>query len=204
MTLWKWLRVPFPSSAANTPKSNDHIVIWGGSTITGQFLIQLAVHCGLTVIAVASKRTQNLVRSLGADYVVTRDHQTNEDIAAMIRDIGSDRITRAVDLVGSETATAALSTLSKSRPSIFAPLSKAIQHDGKSLNVEIADVQMKWFILDSSSEIYSTWLNELLASGLIKIPQLEILCGGLEDVVRGLELLKRGDRGGRKLVVTIS
>lgn len=204
MTLWKWLRIDLPPPTAQILKNGDYIVIWGGSTVTGQFLIQLANHCGLTVIAVTSKKTEGLVRSLGAEHVIVRNHRTNEEIAALARDIGGDQITRAVDLVGAETAYAALSTLSRSRPSILAPLSKGIHHDGKLVNVEIADVQMKCFILDSSSEVYATRLNDLVASGSIKVPQLEVLSGGLEDVIRGLELLKRGDRGGRKLVVSIS
>jgi NADPH:quinone reductase-like Zn-dependent oxidoreductase len=38
MTLWHWLEVPFTAEKGQR-KSGDFILIWGGSTITGQFAI---------------------------------------------------------------------------------------------------------------------------------------------------------------------
>ena len=202
MTLWKWLQVPQSVNSSNPSQiSREWLLIWGGSTVTGQFAVQIAVQSGFEVIAVTSSRTQSLVQSLGAHTVVVRDGKTNDEIVESICAVGGDRITRALDLVGNETAPFCLQTLSKSKPCLFAPLAM-MKTQPVPENVEVLNVEMKQFVNDKSSLVYGEALNRLVADGKLKLPELNILKGGLSAVEEGLQRLKKGDMGGKKMVVS--
>jgi len=56
----------------------EQVLIVGAAGGVGRFAVQLAKHLGAHVTAVASRRSEALVRSLGADHVI--DHET-EDFA---------------------------------------------------------------------------------------------------------------------------
>lgn len=213
MTLWNWLEVPMPSQSStsgvlqkevggsSTPQA-DLMLVWGGSTVTGQFAIQIAVQCGLEVIAVTSEETSSLAFDLGATYVVTRTGKTDQEIVAEIRSLGGNRITRGIDLVGSKTAALALSVLSTDLPCWFAPLAFMSSAQAVPKNITIQTVEMKRFVLDRTSEVFSSEINRLVESGLVKLPKIQVLHGGLTVVEEGLQRLKKGDMQGRKMVVS--
>lgn len=205
MTLWKWLKVPrtIPGERRTAVKSiaeKDCLLVWGGSSSTGQFAVQIAVQSGLQVIAVTSTKTQALVEKLGAQ-VITRDGKSNQEIVEAVRAIGGDRITRGLDLVGNDTAAFSVQCLSATRPSIFAPLAMMKAQDVPS-HIEVVTVEMKHFVNDKTSKSYAEDLNLLLEHGKLRLPELEILRGGLAAIEPGLERLKKGDMGGKKLVVS--
>lgn len=116
--------------------------------------------------------------------------------------LAGDRIAMGVDLVGKATAIQVLRCLSTTRRARLAalgspgPLGLDVR-DG----VEVLDVQMKLFVSDPASAVYAAELTRLVAEGLVRHPELEVLGGGLEAVERGLERLKKGDLGGLKMVV---
>ena len=202
MTLWKWLQVSRGvQSLGSSSAERECLLIWGGSTVTGQYAVQIAVQSGLEVIAVTSSKTKVLVESLGAHTVVVRDGRTNDEIVKSIRAVGRDRITRALDLVGNETAPFSLQTLSKSKPCLFAPLAM-MKTQLVPENVEVLNVEMKQFVNDKSSTVYAEDLNHLIADAKLKLPKLDVLKGGLSAVEEGLQRLKKGDMGGKKMVVS--
>ncbi|KAK9419159.1 putative Enoyl reductase (ER) domain-containing protein [Seiridium unicorne] len=209
MTLWRWFEVPPPySSSPVTPPTTPPckpadapiMLIWGGSSVTGQFLTQLAKRSGLRVISVSSAKTANMLLDLGAEHVVTRDGKSNEEIVEEVRRYAGDEVTMGVDLVGAKTAVATLQCLSTTRSARFAPLAWAPKVEVTE-NIEILNVEMKQFVLNFASSVYSNQLTRLVEAGEIKLPDIEVLSGGLGAVEEGLERLKRGDMAGRKLVV---
>lgn len=189
--------------ALDSPVTRRYILVWGGSTVTGQFAIQLALLSGLEVVAVTSAKTKQRVQSLGARHVITRDGKSNAAILADVRVIVDDELTLAIDLVGSETATYCLSALSQSKPAILAPL--AFLQDGEPVpaNVALANVEMKRFVVQEGNKVYAETLNRLVERGQLIFPELELLSGGLEQIESGLSRLKMGDMGGKKIIVTI-
>lgn len=208
MTLWKWLGVamPIPEQSRNnfvTSSEPSYILIWGGSTITGQFAIQLARKSGLHVITVTSGKTKALAERLGAENVVVRDDKSNEDIVNEIRAITRDNLTMAIDIVGNVTAAHCLQALSKTRSSLLAPLAFLKEGEPVPVNVKIAQIEMKRFIIEDGNRVYAELLNRLVANGYVVIPSIQVLHGGLEMIEEGLSLLKQGDMNGRKLVVKI-
>ena len=208
MTLWKWLGVPTPSQRnGTTGKANgddDWLLIWGGSTVTGQFATQVASQSGLKVITVNSVETEALSKLLGASYVVTRDGKTDAEILEEITTAtNGGHITRAIDLVGSKTAVLVLDAVSKERPVDFAPLAFMASTQTIRENVTVHTVEMKRFVLDESSKHYADELNNLLERDALVLPEVHLLEGGFEDIKDGLELLKQGNMKGKKLIVRI-
>ncbi|KAH9826507.1 GroES-like protein [Teratosphaeria destructans] len=202
MTLWKWMDVPMtPSRRA---QQRPPILIWGGGAVTGQFATQLAAKAGLPVIVVGSQRTKALLRGLGASHVVTRDGKTDAEIVAEVRAIAEDRITRAIDLVGASTVPFALQCLSATDPAILAPLAMMASDQAIPDNVTVPNIEMKRFVLDEGSRVYSQELNALVARDELRLPAVEVIEGGLGQVERGLERLKSGKTDGKKLVVSLA
>ena len=171
--------------------------------MTGQFAIQITVRCGLNVIAVTSKKTKSLAQGLGA-HVVTRDGKSEEEIVAELRSIAGNNITRAIDLVGTHTANYCLQALSTDKPAFFAPLAMISSKAVIPENISVETVEMKQFVLDAESKEHALELNRLVEEGLIALPSIEVLEGGLDSIQEGLERLKRGDMVGRKLIVSMS
>jgi NADPH:quinone reductase-like Zn-dependent oxidoreductase len=207
MTLWKFLEVSMPTSSIQSSEliahPKQHILIWGGSSITGQFAIQFALQSGLSVITVTSTKTAPLALRLGAHDVVTRDGKTNDEIVADIRKVVGDNLTLAIDLVGNDTAAACLKALSNEKPAMLAPLAFMKAGEVSPENIKIPDVEMKRFVIEQGNKGYAETLNHLISEGEVGIPEIDVLSGGLERVEEGLNMLKGGDMGGRKLVVTI-
>jgi NADPH:quinone reductase-like Zn-dependent oxidoreductase len=203
MTLWRWLDIPStPLLRLDTDAAPEYLLIWGGSSVTAQFAIQIAAKSGVKVIAVASSKTRALVESLGAAYVVERDGKTGEEIVAAIRSIAGDSVTKAIDLVGTETAQYCLDAMSTEKKCWFAPLAMISSKAIIPANVSVETVEMKQFVLDPTSKVHAVELERLLADGAVKLPSIEIIGGGLESIQPGLERLKRGDMQGKKLVVS--
>jgi len=204
MTLWHWLKVPMPDGPPSTTQrpEPDHILIWGGSTTTGQFAIQLSVQSGLSVIAITSARMGSLARRLGAAHVVVRDGKSDTEIIAEVRQIAGDELTRAIDIVSPTTAAASLTALSTTRAAALAALAFLPKDVEIPKNVSVKDVQMKTFVLDPSYAVYGHKLNGMVQDGRLVVPELEVF-SGLESIPAGLARLKKGDMGGKKLIVRL-
>jgi NADPH:quinone reductase-like Zn-dependent oxidoreductase len=223
MTLWKWLRVPIPTPmqrprqttvatttvlASNPPEEGRQVMlVWGGSTATGQFAVQLATRAGFEVIAVCSEATAPLVRSLGAAHVVTYTHRTDTQVIDEILHLAGNRLTKAVDLVGSTTTEMVLRVIASSSGRVdevdFAPLACMSKGTIVPTNVKVHTVEMKQFVLDQTCAIYGERLNQLIEDGLVRTPPISVLKGGLGAVEGGLRRVKEGNLEGRKLVVSL-
>ncbi|KAI1642739.1 GroES-like protein [Daldinia loculata] len=200
MTLWKWLGVPFPQQPTDN-EEEQWLLIWGGSTVTGQFATQIARLSGIKVVTVNSVETKSLSERLGANHVVVRDGKSDEQVVDEIRAITSDNVTRAIDLVGPKTATLALDAVSKTKPVAFAPLAMMSGSQIIPENVEVHTVEMKQFVLDKSNVRYTEELGKLLDGGRIILPEIHLIDGGLHSIQGGLDMLKKGNLKGKKLVV---
>ncbi len=205
MTIWKWFRVPMRRRRLTraSAQTRSFVLVWGGSTITGQFAIQIAAEAGHRVIAVASERTASKVASLGAEYVVARDGKSLEQITTEVQSIGQDGIVFGMDLVGPHTAICGIQCLSRSRHAKFAPLAVPAPPIEAPDNVKIVNVEMKRFVLDSTSRQYGVKLTEMVGQGRVNTPNIAVLPGGLQDIEAGLQRLKGGDMGGMKLVISM-
>lgn len=81
------LGLPFPST--NPQPTNQTLLVWGGSSSVGATAVQLAVASGLKVVATASTRNHDFVKSLGATKVIDYSSPSVvDDILAAIKEVG--------------------------------------------------------------------------------------------------------------------
>ncbi|TIB74306.1 GroES-like protein [Wallemia mellicola] len=193
MTLHHYFNI---SIDANTP---DSLLVWGASTVTAQFIIQLAVRSGMNVYGVASETNLKLVESLGA-IPISRSNKTYDEIVDEVNAVSNNSIKYVADLIGIESSNAALRLLK--RGGVIAPLaSMTLGKDAKIPDgVDVKIIEMKRFILDSSYKWHADYLNKLIQANELVFPAIEIL-NGFESIQKGLDRLKQGNMNGKKLVV---
>jgi NADPH:quinone reductase-like Zn-dependent oxidoreductase len=111
MALYDLLKFPEPQSipvpvpppaSASAGAASTPILISGGASSVGLYTIQIAKHSGLYVIATASERNFDLVRSFGADVVV--DYRDPAKAAKQIREAAPGPIEHALDCVSTGTS----------------------------------------------------------------------------------------------------
>jgi NADPH:quinone reductase-like Zn-dependent oxidoreductase len=84
-------------------RAGDTVLIGGAAGGVGVFAVQLARRAGARVIGTASQETFGFLRDLGAEPVAY-----GAGLAGRVRTLAPEGVTAAADLVGTETATAAL------------------------------------------------------------------------------------------------
>ena len=83
-----------PKRSPSTGQSaRPWILIWGGSGITGVYLIQLVHYLGYKVVCAASPENHEYVKSLGADVVLDR-WATAESLVEDIRKATGDDVSQ--------------------------------------------------------------------------------------------------------------
>ncbi|GME41635.1 Alcohol dehydrogenase superfamily zinc-containing [Neofusicoccum parvum] len=186
------------------PTRGEWIVIWGGSSTTGIFALQLAKLAGLRVIAVAdvAKNGKRLI-DFGADMLVDRfDHARAIDV---IRSITGNQLRFAIDVTGQESATHLQEVLHTSAAEKrahllgFTGLPKT-----KVIDVQQHAVPIKIFHTASVvGESVMTWLEELLVARTLQFPDVEVADGGLAGINAALDKLRSGTVSGKRIVVPI-
>ncbi|KAG6873472.1 hypothetical protein C0995_015175 [Termitomyces sp. Mi166 len=195
------LTPPWEASARGKYASKP-IVILGGSGNVGQNVIQLAKLSGFSpIVTTASPRNEEHLKSLGATHVIDRNASHSAQTAE-IRKI----ITGPVEIVFD-----AVSFPDSQR------LGYDLLADGGSLILVLPAIEgVKQTEKKTVTFVYGLWdapytrplgiqfhrkLTELLEESLIKPHRYEILPGGLNGVVAGVERLKANQVSGTKLLV---
>ncbi|KAL4782877.1 chaperonin 10-like protein [Aspergillus varians] len=188
------------------PKAGDWIAIWGASTTTGILTIQLARKAGLKTICVADvARHGSKLHSAGADILIDR-HDTARAVE-IIRGVTGGKLRYAIDIVGRETATllqAALDPTVHSDGSHAHLLGLTGLPKERDERILYHTVPIKLF--HSSPEVGEAmvvWLEGLIETGVLELPEVIRAEGGLEGVNGALEMLRRGDASGKRIVVSI-
>ncbi|KIY65225.1 GroES-like protein [Cylindrobasidium torrendii FP15055 ss-10] len=180
------------------PKYNgETAVVIGGSTSVGQFAIQLLKLLGFSnIIAYASKKHTELLKSLGATEIIDRNETTLSDLPSKVKGPVKFVYDSIASTETQEIATAIVSTdgvavtvLDDSRK--VKPADKKLVHIlGNSMIPGRREFGQKvWGRLES-----------LLAEGKILPNRVEVLKGGLNGIVGGLGRLQRDEISGIKLV----
>ncbi|KAJ3859833.1 hypothetical protein EV359DRAFT_67830 [Lentinula novae-zelandiae] len=92
--LWQSQKLPTPVDVAKDPFP---ILVWGGASAVGQFVIQLAKQSGLQVITTASPQNHELLRKLCADTVF--DYRDPKVISNIKTFCGDKQLRVAIDCV---------------------------------------------------------------------------------------------------------
>jgi len=86
------------------------VLIWGGSSSMGSTAIQLAAAAGYEVLATASPRNHEFVKSLGATEVF--DHSDPDVLDLIVRKLESSDFAGAYDCIGEEGTTRSCAAIS--------------------------------------------------------------------------------------------
>ncbi|KAI9573297.1 chaperonin 10-like protein [Boletus coccyginus] len=154
-------------------------LILGGAGSVGQYAIQFAKFSGFSpIITTASPRNTDLLKSLGATHVIDR-HTPSSSFASEIASITTKPIPLAFDTVESSIKETPGSTKKVVRPhgNVQIPANRAIGH------------------------ALAQNLPALLEAGDIVPNQVEVVPGGLNGIVPGLERLRNNLVSGKKLAV---
>ncbi|KLO07406.1 GroES-like protein [Schizopora paradoxa] len=175
-------------------------IVLGGSSSVGQFVIQLLKLSGFSkIITTASLHNNDLLKSLGATYIVDRNANLAAEAKKLLEDEPVDLI---YDTVGvKETQTQALELLAPGGQYLAAAL----------IIVDKAEYPDKHFVqfvggfrlppYQALGKSLFSRLHDLLASGAIKPNNVEVLPNGLAGIEAGLKRLENGEVSGKKLVV---
>jgi NADPH:quinone reductase-like Zn-dependent oxidoreductase len=198
------LRLALPT--ADPAERGETVLVWGGSTGVGANAIQLARNAGYRVVATASPRNFDFLRSLGAADVVDRNSPSavNELVAAVEARplagslaIGNGSLPPVMKVAARQPGSRRVSSAA---PGIVTRLLALRAPRG----VQVSGI---WggSLKDNrvGPAIYADFLPTALASGAYRAePPAEIVGHGLAAIPEGLARLRKGVSA-RKLVVTM-
>ncbi|KAF8895991.1 hypothetical protein BD779DRAFT_1493342 [Infundibulicybe gibba] len=180
-------------------KVEKPMVIIGGSTSVGQFVIQLARLSGFShIITTSSLRHTEYLKSLGATYVIDR----NALDAAEISKLTNAPIEYIYDAVSSqETQQTAYDLLAPGgQLAVVLPSLEPIKGFDSQKSIFVVAGGLNLANYRESFDKFYRHLPELLNSGEIKPNRVEVLPGGLQGIISGLDRLQKEQVSGVKLV----
>ncbi|ODQ82522.1 hypothetical protein BABINDRAFT_31149 [Babjeviella inositovora NRRL Y-12698] len=200
---------------------NSPLLVWGGATGVGQMFIQVAKIFGSyeSIIAVASKKHELYLKSLGADVVI--DYH-DSDCIEQIKKYANDSIAYAVDCVSNgDSGSNVNKAVSDTKPAKILGLSGISSIPPEEIKSSVAlDVLLLYHatgwelplgahIIPASPETreaaisFKEWVGPLLARGEIKHNRIKYVPGGLEAVQGLLDDIRDGKVSGEKLVIDV-
>ncbi|KAF4448354.1 hypothetical protein F53441_8229 [Fusarium austroafricanum] len=213
--LYKTLGLPLPTEGK---KSDQFILIYGGSTATGIYGIQFAKLSGLRVLATASTHNFDYLKSLGAEEVF--DYKS-PNVAEEIRKYTNNSLKFAWDCTGLGAAicAGAMSTDGGKYATIMPVDKKELLEvnpkvDGPHITLMYSIFGERFFKgqetpakPDEFEFAKKFWeiSRQLLEEGKLKAPQTFVNRGGsgFEGIMKGLDELRANKVSGGKLVYTL-
>ncbi|KAF5708529.1 zinc-binding alcohol dehydrogenase domain-containing protein [Fusarium mundagurra] len=221
------LAIRMPQTKAHRNPTGETVLVWGAGTSVGKNAVQLAVAAGYDVIATASPKSWDTVRSLGASAVFDyRSPSVINDIVATLKDmkcagavaIGQGSLAKCVDIIKTilgATKKVAQVTIDMPASPPTTKLSmvpfvakylclsttnrlKVLSSGVRSKFVFGTDI-LEW---DAEGKI-ALYLSEALELGEYTLPSEACVIGtGLETISEGLDKV-RNEKSGKKIVVVL-
>lgn len=212
-----YLALPAPS-ASSVQLSNKCILVWGGSSSVGAAAIKLAKASGVTVLATASARNLDALRSgLSADFAFDyKSASVVEDIVGTVKHLQGSR---GVEFVGIYDAISEPQIFKEALGPIFDRLESETLISAKRLMMVLPasdlpdEIQAKTVFAgmllpghgydDVARLIWESFVPEALETGKLKpLPPPLVVGKGLEAIQEGIDQNKNGVSF-RKVVVEL-
>jgi len=208
------LGLPWPGDGSSTSAGGKAILIYSGATSASLFAIQLAKLAGYQVVTTCSPRSNDLVKSYGADVVY--DYRDSKSLGAIIS--AYPHLSLALDGFSEGDSTkfcceavaqnhgtvVSLDPMAKSsvkgvtlRPiimyTLFGRAFGLLQPVGPKFPVKPEDRAglVKFYAM----------LPDLVKRGSLKAPPIQEQGNGFDKLATGLDLLREGKVSGKKLIV---
>ncbi|KAG1821778.1 chaperonin 10-like protein [Suillus subaureus] len=181
------------TTSAGGHESKKPIVILGGSSSVGSYVIQLAHLSGFyPIIATASSSNEGLVRDYGATHFFDRN-LSGKQLKAAIGKITDSPIGIVYDAISlPETQSVAWELLANNGTLVLTLFALVKEDEGKGRKVILtfgdAQAPQNQELCGSSWAVVEKWLSE----GTIQPNKYEVLPNGLDGILGGLERLKLG------------
>ncbi|KAF2268087.1 putative zinc-binding dehydrogenase family oxidoreductase [Lojkania enalia] len=213
MAIFHSLKLPYELLRKPAEEPFD-ILVYGGATSTGTFAIQLLKRMGARVITTCSPRNFNLVRSYGADECFDYHSSTcGQDIRALTK----NALEYALDCITEESTMKICYQAIGRCGGKYVGLEPYPEHCATRRTVTPDWVLATWLrgLPISWPEPFGTpgkpecadfkraiwpYMNPIFESGEIKPHPIRVEPDGLEGLLEGVHLLKRGKVRGEKLI----
>ncbi|CAI5758789.1 unnamed protein product [Candida verbasci] len=200
----------FNFELSKKPKTIDGtIVIWGGSTIVGIYITQLAKIYGLTVISIASTTHAEYLQKIGVDHLINR-HLTEDEIVDKVKEVAPNGINYGIDCVSKQTSSIVLKLLALNSKKLNESLKPqfsgivGVPKENTPETVTIREVVIKKFHEDISfGKKFIDVTSSFLESEKIKPARYKQYKGGLRIIDDALKDLEVKGANGEKYVVSI-
>ncbi|KAJ1570050.1 hypothetical protein HK096_004208 [Nowakowskiella sp. JEL0078] len=201
VAVYKYLQIkgPWEINGVELNKGKK-VLIWGATSTTGHYAVQLASKAGATVIATTSAGNIAEVKSNGAEFVFDyRDPETPKKI----HEIVGDSLTLAFDTVGPVTSQICFDLLSTKEKStlilIVAQVADVKKQEDFPLRSVDRIIGSTYLHPEVVTPFFSWWADET-DKGSIAIQESRYI-GGLDDVERGQQEQIAGKVSKAKLIV---
>lgn len=199
------LGLPLPTVDAED--RGQTVLVWGGSTSVGSNAIQLARHAGYRVVATASPRNFDYLRSLGADATV--DYHSDTAVDELIEAIGTSSLAGTLAIGNGALAptmkiastVSGTGRVSSAQPALFTRIQLLFRRRGAVRVSSIWGGSLK--DNEVGPGIFADFLPAALAKGSYRaVPEAVVVGAGLDKIPEALEQLSKGVSA-KKLVVTV-
>ncbi|KAK4114644.1 GroES-like protein [Canariomyces notabilis] len=202
MALYDVLGVPVPDLTVKpdqVTKTGEGILIWGGASMVGSMVIQLARQAGMTVFVTASAKHHDWLRSLGADVLVDYNAPTVVSDIIAAAETARISIALAVDVISyPDTLRPSMEILLKAGGGKPLKLAHTTPWDNEVLVPE--GVKTTWISggdvwgrrEDLAAWLYGEAIPAWLANGTVVPSAYQVIDGGLEGLQLAMEVLLGG------------
>ncbi|KAI6031306.1 hypothetical protein BKA83DRAFT_30733 [Pisolithus microcarpus] len=222
-TIFDQLGLPFPLQFPATTAPQDAevpILIYGAGSTAGQYAIQILRLAGyVNVIAIASSRHHEYLRSLGAKHTI--DYRVPDMADRTIRAAGG-KVQLAMDCITAEGTMKRVAQVvrPKARVALLLPIKEgdslvpesgkmwmAVPSDRNPFGEDIKVMGVRTFLYQDNEYMKEKLMPEILPQRtLIKPSQIRMFNQGtfLERTLAALELVRSGKVSGEKVVVQVA
>lgn len=219
--LYETLGLPWPDGSDEgfaKVKAGTPLLIYGGSTATGLFAIQLAKLSGLHVLVTCSPKNFDKVKTFGADEVF--DYKDGKACSEAISKATGGKLTFAFDCISSATSARICSdALAKTDAGNKPHYTALVPLDFPREDVKVSQT-LAYTVIGEPFEFmrgkkmpdskqnfefgkrFWAMAEKLIAEKKIKLFPT-VTEGGFEGILQGLELLRKNKVSGQKLVYKI-
>lgn len=202
----------------NKTSNGEWILVYGGSSSVGMFVIQLAHHSGYKVVTLASPKNHELCKSFGADAVF--DYK-DPDVITKVKEATGSSIHNAFDTISTiESQILSIQTFAPGPGKLLTI--QAPQTDAQKLREDVKVQHTLLYTCHGRAFSYGTRahypaspedrahmanflkkLPELVKNGTIKPNPVKKWEGGLEAIKDGLQYMQDGKVSGEKIVYSV-
>lgn len=191
-------------------KDNNSLLIWGGSSGVGAYIIQFAKLLKFkTIISVSSRTHEEYLKSIGVTHILDRFKPIEELNGELLEIVGEEGLQIGIDVVGKETSNHVINFLNlnnneEKSKTFVGVVSKPSNVEEISKNIKIKEVLIKRF--HENLEFGSNFVkktHDLLLNGEIK-PQKNLkIYKGFEGIDLGLKDLEKYGASNEKYIVEL-